>query len=124
MKFVCYLSPAWSHVSSYTQGMSLSVETTISGGIEVRFFKLISVSVNISLSININVTINGTIPANSKRWSKLALYARFNQIRISLALYKLKHNFKKGLYYKKICGKTGLLQWINLNELYLIVVYR
>lgn len=76
--FICYLTTTWIKADSYSISKSVTVETTLTGNISGSYLRVVSGSVGVSLKISVNASTSATIKANRKKYSKLALYEKFN----------------------------------------------
>lgn len=71
-RFVRYLTPAWSPAAQYTWGTTTTVSSTLSASVGVSASD-VSSSIGATKSTSAAWSVTVTIPANSKRQSKLTL---------------------------------------------------
>ena len=99
-RFVSYLTNSWAPVSMYGKGASYSYNGTLS---------ISGAQLGISYSESISVEI----PANPKKYSKLALYGYFDLIK-----------YEQKIYVNGILAKKGIVKQLKVLDYKLEVNYK
>ncbi|MBK5497383.1 MULTISPECIES: hypothetical protein [unclassified Peribacillus] len=113
-KRVRYLTGSWVKASSYQWSKSNSATSTVSSDAGASAGG-ISSSLGVSNSVTTTYSVAITIPADKKKFSKLAFYSDFNKRYVRVLLY----NFNGILYSDK---KTN--HYAPRKDTYLQVVYQ
>lgn len=85
-KFVRYLTGSWAKASSYTWSKSQTASATVSADVGVST-KEISAKLGVAKSVTTTYSIAISIPANSKKFSKLAFYSDYNKRYVKVQRY-------------------------------------
>jgi len=114
-KHVKYLTTVWAKAKSYTWSKNTTVDATLSAGLDASLSK-IGADLGLSVRYSQSYSVGITVPANSKKFSKLALKADFNKYKVGTR--------------KKISGKA-ITKWKYAdyyapikNRQYLVVQYQ
>lgn len=85
-KFVRYLTGSWAKASSYTWSKSQTASATVSADVGVSA-KEISAKLGVAKSVTATYSIAISIPANSKKFSKLGFYSDYNKRYVKVQRY-------------------------------------
>lgn len=85
-KFVRYLTGSWAKASSYTWSKSQTASATVSADVGVSA-KEISAKLGVAKSVTTTYSIAISIPANSKKFSKLGFYSDYNKRYVKVQRY-------------------------------------
>lgn len=85
-KFVRYLTGSWAKASSYTWSKSQTASATVSADVGVSA-KEISAKLGVAKSVTTTYSIAISIPANSKKFSKLGFYSDYNKRYVKVQIY-------------------------------------
>ncbi|WP_377887302.1 hypothetical protein [Alkalihalobacillus sp. R86527] len=85
-KFVRYLSGSWSYASRYTWTKSNTASATVTSDAGLSAGG-ISSKLGVSSSVTTSYSVAATIPADSKRLSKLAFYSDYNKRYVKVSTY-------------------------------------
>ncbi|BCE07844.1 MULTISPECIES: hypothetical protein [Bacillus] len=77
-KRVRFLTSSWAKASSYTWSKTQSASSTVSSNVGISA-KGISSQLGVSNTVTTSYSVAITIPANSKKYSKLAFYSDYNK---------------------------------------------
>ncbi len=103
-KRVRYLTGSWAKASSYQWSKSNSATSTVSSDAGASAAG-ISSSLGVSNSVTTTYSVAITIPADKKKFSKLAFYSDFNKRYVRVLLYNfngIKYSDKKTNHYAHV----------------------
>lgn len=78
-KFEEYLTSAWAQASQYEWSASTTTEISVTGSVNTDIIKSIVKDLTLSWSKTISYSVAITIPADSSKYSKLALYGDYKK---------------------------------------------
>lgn len=113
-RFVKYLTNSWSPASTYTWSESTTTNLTVSGSVTAEIKNAIKTQLGLTASKTQTYGVGITIPANSSKDSKLALYSDFNK-------YYVKYEEKMG---GKVIKSSNHYVYEPTSDTYLRVKYK
>ena len=130
-EFYCFLTNEWAKCSKYTKSKTITIGATVSGEISASFKDLVSAAAGGSLSCQVGLQIGQEIPANPKKYSKLAVYLCYYTKNVTLKVYQLKFKRIKFLifsafvpYYSYKLTQKGKIKWPDINNIFIEVYYK
>lgn len=128
-RFVCYLTNEWAKCNKYTKTKTVTIGATVGGEISAGYKNMVSSAINASVTCQVGVSIGQEIPANSKKFSKLAVYAKYYKQNVSVKVYQTKYrrywwSLVPVPYYAYTKTQKGYVQWPDKNNIYIQVCYK
>ncbi len=114
--FIGYLSSTWAKRSSYSDNVSTTVTWSKSGNISLEIADAVKGQFGLSNSMAIGVGISSQIPADSNKYSKLALYVDYHDYYLKCNVVNFAETKVYETYYGDVLFPT--------EDYYLDVVYK
>lgn len=114
--FIQYVSSVWAKRSQYTETSTYTVSWTRSASITLDIAEGVKAQYGLSKSVSGSLGIGSVIPADSTRYSKLALYAKFHDYYLKCIESDIESTTIYNTYYGDVLLPTG--------DLYFDVVYQ
>lgn len=108
-RFVRYLTASWAPAGGYTWNKTQSASSTVSTETGLSA-KAISSQIGVSNTVSTSYSVTISIPADSKRFSKLAFYADYNRRYVKVEKRKQKEVLSTKYAYHYAPTKDTYLQ--------------